>query len=104
MPLTQHNLALATLLTKMQGNASESYPDPAMIAARFSELYSFRFEAAPQLFGKELVISYLVDFVEPQEILDPDYNYREIMETFIDLVTNPLLVAKSGAQPKAAPG
>lgn len=95
LPLTQHNLALATLLTKMQGNASESYPDPAMIAARFSELYSFRFEAAPQLFGKELVISYLVDFVEPQEILDPDYNYREIMETFIDLVTNPLLVAKN---------
>lgn len=51
--------------------------------------YSFQFEAVVQLFGKEMVISYLANFVEPQEILDPDYNYRQIAETFAGLATRP---------------
>lgn len=95
LPLTKHNMAMASLLCRMQMNESELFPDPGLQQVELQQRYSFQFEAVVQLFGKEMVISYLANFVEPQEILDPDYNYRQIAETFAGLATRPLITPSS---------
>lgn len=91
LPLTRHNMAFASLLCRMQMDASNAYPSVGQQLLRLEELYSMRFEATVQLYGKDLILSYLADFVEPQQILDPDYTYETVMETFAKLVTGPLL-------------
>lgn len=95
LPLTKHNMSMASLLCRMQMNESELFPDPGLQQVELQQRYSFQFEAVVQLFGKEMVISYLANFVEPQEILDPDYNYRQIAETFAGLATRPLITPSS---------
>lgn len=95
LPLTKHNMSMASLLCRMQMNESELFPDPSLQQVELQQRYSFQFEAVVQLFGKEMVISYLANFVEPQEILDPDYNYRQIAETFAGLAIRPLITPSS---------
>lgn len=89
LPLTRHNMAYASLLCRAQMNATLFYPTVTGQTKRLQELYSIKFEASPQLFGKDLIIAYYIDFIEPKEILDPDYNYDQIVSTFARLVLNP---------------
>lgn len=90
LPLTRHNLAYASLLTRMQLNASLYYPSIGIQEKTLSNLYDLSFDATPQLFGKEIVISYLANFIEPQEILDPEYTYEKIISTVASIVQHPL--------------
>lgn len=89
LPLTKHNLAFASLLCRLQMNASLYFPTIKKQQDRLAQLYDLQFEAMPQLFGKELIISYLANFVEPIELLDPEYSYREIVETLALIIQHP---------------
>lgn len=89
LPLTKHNLAYASLLARMQMNASLYFPSIRKQQDHLSELYDLQFEVQPQLFGKELVLSYLANFVEPLELLDPDYTYGKIIETLALIIQHP---------------
>lgn len=89
LPLTSHNLAFASLLARMQSNSSLVYPRIALQQKRLAELYDLQLDIMPQLFGKEIILSYYASFVEPLEILDPDYNYENIVQTVGDIVTKP---------------
>ncbi|WP_201346514.1 M16 family metallopeptidase, partial [Lactobacillus nasalidis] len=95
LPLTKHNMALANLLCRMQMDESDLFPEAGLQQIELQKRYSFQFEAVVQLFGKELVIAYLANFIEPRQILDPDYNYRQIAETFCALATRPLISSAS---------
>lgn len=86
LPLTSHNLAYASLLSRLQTNASLYYPTIQAQQDVLSQAYDLQFEAMPQLFGKELILSYIANFVEPVEILDPEYTYADIVEK-IALIT-----------------
>lgn len=89
LPLTSHNLAYASLITRLQSNASLFYPTISSQEAAMSNLYDLQFEASPQLFGKELIVSYIANFIEPQEILDPEYTYQAIVDLFAKIVQHP---------------
>ena len=71
LPLTKHNLAYASLLARIQMNSSLSYPSLALQQKRLAELYDLQLEIMPQVFGKEILLTYYANFVEPIEILDP---------------------------------
>lgn len=88
-PLTSHNLAYASFLARLQMNASLYFPSIRLQQEVLADLYDVQFEVTPQLFGKEIVLSYLVDFIEPTEILDPNYNYGKIIEDLTLIIQHP---------------
>lgn len=89
LPLTKHNLAYASLLARMQMNASLYFPTLKSQQIELDKLYDLQFEIMPQLFGRELIISYTANFVEPLELLDPDYNYARIAEQLALMIQFP---------------
>lgn len=88
-PLTSHNFAYASLLARMQMNASLYFPSIRLQQEALSNLYDVQLEILPQVFGKEIILSYLADFIEPTEILDPDYNYAKIVEDLTLIIQHP---------------
>lgn len=89
LPLTEHNLTYASLLAKMQMNASLNFPTVQLQQDELAQKYDLQLEIMPQLFGKELILSYIVNFVEPLEVLDPDYNYQKIAMTLAMIIQHP---------------
>lgn len=90
IPLTGHNLAYASLLAKMQMNATENYPTLSSQQIILADLYDLDFAVIPQLYGNKLILTYVANFVEPQEVLDPDYTYDRIVGTLADIIQHPL--------------
>ena len=88
-PLTKHNLAYASLLARMQMNASLYFPTISQQKQELSELYDLQFEVVPQLFGNQIVLSYIANFVEPLELLDPNYTYEKIVEDLALIIEHP---------------
>ena len=84
LPLTSHNLAFSSLLARLQMNTSLAYPTIATQQQKLAQLYDLQFDVLPQLFGKEIILTYYANFVEPAEILDPDYTYDEIIANRIE--------------------
>lgn len=89
IPLTQHNLAFANLLARDQMNVSLFFPTVQRQQKELANLYDLQFEVVPQIFGTEIVLSYIAEFVEPTEILDPDYTYERIIDTYAKIINNP---------------
>lgn len=89
LPLTNHNLAFASLLARLQMNTSLAYPTLAAQQKKLAELYDLQLDIMPQLFGKEIILTYYANFVEPTEVLDPDYTYDEIVETLSQIIKSP---------------
>lgn len=89
LPLTSHNLAFSSLLARLQMNTSLAYPMIATQQQKLAQLYDLQFDVLPQLFGKEIILTYYANFVEPAEILDPDYTYDEIIETLSQIIKSP---------------
>ena len=89
LPLTSHNLAFSSLLARLQMNTSLAYPTIATQQQKLAQLYDLQFDVLPQLFGKEIILTYYANFVEPAEILDPDYTYDEIIETLSQIIKSP---------------
>lgn len=74
----------------MQGNASKAFPGIKVQARTFSNLYNASLQVFPEVFGNQIIIFYTINFVEPREILDPDYNYQVVMDAFFKVVKEPL--------------
>lgn len=91
LPLTKHNLAYTSLLAKMQENGSLYYPAPDRQLKRLRELYDLQLEIVPQLFGDQIVLSYLVNYVAPSLVLDPDYTETDIVETINAIFLHPAI-------------
>lgn len=89
LSLTSHNLAFSSLLARLQMNTSLAYPTIATQQQKLAQLYDLQFDVLPQLFGKEIILTYYANFVEPAEILDPDYTYDEIIETLSQIIKSP---------------
>lgn len=89
LPLTSHNLAFASLLSRLQSNTSMFYPQIAEQTRRLADLYDLQLDIMPQLFGKEIILTYYANFVEPTEILDSEYVYQEIIQTVSEIITKP---------------
>lgn len=89
LPLTRHNLAYASLLARLQMNASLYFPTMQKQRALFSSLYDLQFEIVPQLFGRQIILSSLANFVEPKQVLDPDYNYEQIIQKLALVIEHP---------------
>lgn len=70
-------------------NTSLAYPTIATQQQKLAQLYDLQFDVLPQLFGKEIILTYYANFVEPAEILDPDYTYDEIIETLSQIIKSP---------------
>lgn len=83
LPLDKKTLALANILACMQSNASKSFPGINIQARTFSNLYNASLQIFPEVFGNQIVVFYTINFVEPREILDPDYNYQIVMDAFL---------------------
>lgn len=90
LPLDKKTLALANILACMQSNASKSFPGINIQARTFSNLYNASLQIFPEVFGNQIVVFYTINFVEPREILDPDYNYQIVMDAFFKVVKEPL--------------
>lgn len=90
LPLDKKTLALANILACMQGNASKAFPGIKVQARTFSNLYNASLQVFPEVFGNQIIIFYTINFVEPREILDPDYNYQVVMDAFFKVVKEPL--------------
>ncbi|QNQ83308.1 insulinase family protein [Lactobacillus sp. PV037] len=90
VPLSKKNLALATLLATMQSNASILYPGIRNQTTALDELYDAQLDIFPEVFGNQIIMQYVINFVEPSQILDPDYNYQKIIELFFEIIDNPL--------------
>lgn len=90
LPLNQKNLALANVLCVMQSNASLLYPGVSLQAKALEEKYDSQLEIFPQVFGNQIIIFYSLNFIEPREILNPDYNYAEIIKMFLGIIKKPL--------------
>lgn len=89
LPLTSHNLAYASLLSRLQSNTSMFYPQIAEQRRKLADLYDLQLDIMPQLFGKEIILTYYANFIEPTEILDPEYVYQEIIQTVSEIITKP---------------
>ena len=89
LSLTSHNLAFSSLLARLQMNTSLAYPTIATQQQKLAQLYDLQFDVLPQLYGKEIILTYYANFVEPAEILDPDYTYDEIIETLSQIIKSP---------------
>lgn len=90
LPLDKKTLALANILACMQSNASKKFPGINLQARTFSNLYNAGLQIFPEVFGNQIVIFYTINFVEPREILDPDYNYQVVLDAFFDVIKHPL--------------
>lgn len=90
MPLSKKNLALATLLATMQSNASVFYPGIRRQTTALDKLYDAQLDIFPEVFGNQIIMQYVLNFVEPNQILDPDYNYQKVVNTFFEIIDNPL--------------
>ncbi|MBD5430343.1 insulinase family protein [Lactobacillus sp.] len=90
IPLTPKNLALANILATMQSSATRTYPSVEMQSRSLSNLYDMSLDIMPEVFGNQIVMSYVANFIEPREILNPDYTYGKIIDTFFDIVKKPL--------------
>ncbi|MDE7050965.1 MAG: insulinase family protein [Lactobacillus sp.] len=90
LPLDKKTLALANILACMQSNASKAFPGINVQARTFSNLYNASLQVFPEVFGNQIVVFYTINFVEPREILDPDYNYQVVMDAFFKVVKEPL--------------
>ena len=89
LPLTNHNLAFASLLSRLQMNTSLSYPTIAAQQRKLAQLYDLQLDIMPQLFGNQIILMYYANFVEPIEVLDPDYTYKEIIQTISQIIRFP---------------
>lgn len=89
MPLTSHNLAYASLIARAQMNATVDFRTIREQQRELSKLYDLQFDVTPQLFGKQIIISYIANFLEPTEVLDPDYTYEKIIDTLEKIILNP---------------
>lgn len=94
IPLTPKNLALANILSTMQNTATRAYPSVDMQSRTLSNLYDMSVEVLPEVFGNQIVMYYMTNFVEPGEVLNPDYTYQTITDTFFDIVKKPLFEQK----------
>lgn len=90
IPLTPKNLALANILATMQSSATRTYPSVEMQSRSMSNLYDMNLDIMPEVFGNQIVMSYIANFVEPREILNPDYTYEKVVQTFFDIIKKPL--------------
>ncbi len=52
------------------------------------------FDVTPQLYGRELLLMYRLSYIEPLEVMDPEYSYEKIIETFSRIVRYPNLDSK----------
>lgn len=89
LPLTNHNLAFASSLSRLQMNTSLSYPTIAAQQRKLAQLYDLQLDIMPQLFGNQIILMYYANFVEPIEVLDPDYTYEEIIQTISQIIRFP---------------
>ena len=89
LPLTNHNLAFASLLSRLQMNTSLSYPTIAAQQRKLAQFYDLQLDIMPQLFGNQIILMYYANFVEPIEVLDPDYTYEEIIQTISQIIRFP---------------
>ena len=89
LPLTNHNLTFASLLSRLQMNTSLSYPTIAAQQRKLAQLYDLQLDIMPQLFGNQIILMYYANFVEPIEVLDPDYTYEEIIQTISQIIRFP---------------
>lgn len=89
--LNKKNLALANLLARMQMNATASFPSISQQQEVLSKFYDMSFEVVPQIMGPEIIMSYVTNFVEPVEVLDPEYTYKNIYKTFEKMAHHPLI-------------
>lgn len=90
IPLSKKNLALATLLATMQSNASALYPGIRKQTMALDKLYDAQLDIFPEVYGNQIIMQYVMNFVEPNQILDPDYNYQKVIDIFFDIIDNPL--------------
>lgn len=95
LPMNQENLVAATLLTQMQSNAATRYPSVYLLARHAAENYDFVFRPYVQLAGNKLLVCYLVNFIEPLLVLDPDYRADKLLADFADFVQEPLLTPEA---------
>lgn len=91
LPFNQKNLALANVASSMQSLASQDFPSVGIQAKALESLYNMNLEIYSEVFGNQIVIFYVANFVEPRMILDPNYNFQKIIDTFFRIVTKPLV-------------
>ena len=70
-------------------NTSLSYPTIAAQQRKLAQLYDLQLDIMPQLFGNQIILMYYANFVEPIEVLDPDYTYEEIIQTISQIIRFP---------------
>ena len=97
--LNKKNLALANLLARMQMNATASFPSISQQQEVLSKFYDMSFEVVLQIMGPEIIMSYVTNFVEPVEVLDPEYTYKNIYKTFEKMAHHPLINEEKVASP-----
>ncbi|MCH3906605.1 MAG: insulinase family protein [Lactobacillus sp.] len=90
-PLTQANIAKASLLNFMQNNASQNYPSMYLQTKYLASLYDAHFSAYTQVMGQTLLVSYTLNYVEPRAVLNPDYDSQQVVSALAELVQQPLL-------------
>lgn len=95
LPMNQDNLTAASLLTQLQSNAAEHYPSVYLLARHAAENYDFIFRPYVQIAGDRLLVCYLVNYLEPLLVLDPDYRTEKLLADFADFVQHPLLTPES---------
>lgn len=91
LPLTADNLTQASLLNFMQNNASQVHPSIYLQTKHLVNLYDAHFSAYTQVMGQTLVVACVLDYVEPEAVLNPDYQMSDLVKTLADLVQRPLL-------------
>lgn len=94
LDLTPKNITISTLLAEVQSLLSEKYNTINRQSKRLSSLYDASLQIFPEINGNSIVMSYMLNFIEPREILDPEYDYANIMETFFSIVHRPLIDEK----------
>lgn len=95
LPMNQDNLTAASLLTQLQSNATQHYPSVYLLARHAAENYDFVFRPYVQIAGNKLLVCYLVNYLEPLLVLDPDYRTDKLLHDFADFVQKPLLTPEA---------
>ena len=75
LDLTPKNITISTLLAEVQSLLSEKYNTINRQSKRLSSLYDASLQIFPEINGNSIVMSYMLNFIEPREILDPEYDY-----------------------------
>mgnify|MGYP001261743917 FL=1 len=89
LPMTQSNLVLSAVLSTMQLRLTGHFKNMAAQAKGLQSLYDTRLDTDFRVTGDRLFLDYDFEFVEPDEILDPDYLFSQICELFFDLIKKP---------------